>query len=281
MKLIEKLPDVAEVVLDQCVTYSPLPPSHEEFTVKFNMKHLDPDVNSYGDSYFVPAIMAKCRREKLLHHVVTQVLLRFKWMMLGKFITIFTTLVFAIFVISYSCLIVTVKDRSTLLSGTKSEQINQKSSFEKAAPIVMFAFLVLHLIKEIVQLLSMRLAYVMDLTNVLELVMYVSVWVFILPRALGKEDLYSTRTQWKAGIVGLLLCYVNLTLCFRRFGGLGLYVTMYVEVLWTFIKVICSFMIALIGYSLVFYVLLQHQVSKRERNFPLGDLIPISLSNLR
>ena len=270
LKLIEKLPDVAEVVLDQCVTYSPLPPSHEDFSVKFNMKHLDPDpdVNlDRGAAYFAPAIMAKYKREKLLNHVVTQVLLRFKWMILGKFITIFNTLVFAVFVILFSCFIVKARDRSTLLSDTKSEQVDQKSSFEKAAPIIIFVFLVFQFIKEIIQLTWMRLAYVMDPTNALELVMNGTVCVFILPHALGKEDLYSTRTQWNAGIVGLLLCYVNLTLSFRRFGLIGLYVTMYVEVLLTFIKVICTFIIALIGFSLVFYVLLKHQVSKMQSNF--------------
>ena len=265
LKLIEKLPDVAEVFLDQCITYSPLPPSHEDYTVKFNVKHLDPDpdVNlDRGAAYFAPAIMARYKREKLLNHVVTQVLLRFKWMILGKFITIFNTLVFAVFVILFSCFIVKARDRSTLLSNTKSEQINQKSSFERAAPIIIFFFLVCQIIKEVIQLVWMRLGYVMDLTNVLELVMYGTVCVFILPRALGKEELYSIRAQWNAGIVGLLLCYVNLTLYFRRFGLIGLYVTMYVEVLWTFFKVICTFIIGLIGYSLVFHILLNHQVSK-------------------
>ncbi|KAJ7385742.1 hypothetical protein OS493_013775 [Desmophyllum pertusum] len=60
-------------------------------------------------------------------------------------------------------------------------------------------------------------------------------------------------------VLGLLLCYVNLTLSLRRFGGLGLYVTMYVEVLYTFLKVISTFLIALTGYSLVFFILLKEQ----------------------
>ena len=92
--------------------------------------------------------------------------------------------------------------------------------------------------------------------------MFVLALIFILPFIFGEnvKAVYSETVQWNSGIVALLLCYVNLTLAIRRFGELGLYVTMYIEVLWTFIKVITSFLITLIGYCLVFYVLLKGQV---------------------
>ncbi|KAJ7385743.1 hypothetical protein OS493_013776 [Desmophyllum pertusum] len=57
-KLIEKLPDVAEIVLDQCISYSPLPPSHPDFSVRCNFMPLDPDVNAEFDKDFAPASMA-------------------------------------------------------------------------------------------------------------------------------------------------------------------------------------------------------------------------------
>ena len=269
-KLVEKLPDVAEVVLDKCITYSPLPPSHEDFTIVFNLRHLDPDADCVYDTGFVPATMAKFRREKLLNHVVSQTLLRYKWMMLGKFLTIFNILWFAIFVILFSCFVVMERRRSILFSDTSNtttiDEINQKSNFEETAPRLILVFLIFQLIKEIIQLLWLRLAYFKDPTNLLDLVMYATVWLFIFPRVFG-EEFFSIETQWNGGIIGLFLSYINLTLHFRRFGGLGLYVTMYVEVLWTFLKVISTFLIALIGYSLVFYVLLGHQVSPFECRF--------------
>ena len=184
-------------------------------------------------------------------------------MVLGKFLTLFNTLVFLTFVIMYSCFVVKERNRSTLFfdtsNTTASNKVDQKSSFEVVAPRMIFAFLIGQLIKEAIQLSWMRFAYFKDVTNFLELLMYAMVWIFTLPSLFGNE-IYSIETRWNAGLIGLFLSYVVLTLHLRRFGELGLYVTMYGEVLWTFLKVISTFLIALIGYSLVFYLLLGHQV---------------------
>ena len=275
-KLIEKLPDVAEVVLDKCISYSPLPPSHEDFSVKFNLRHLEPHVNS--SCGFAPATMAKHRREKLLKHIVTQALLRYKWMVLGKFFTIFNTILFAVFVILFSSLVIKESDKSKLFSDVSntsaSSKINEKTSFDETAPLVIMVFLIFYLVKEVTQLLWMRLAYFKSISNLIDLVMYSMIQVFLLP-IVFREGIYSAETQWNAGLVGLFLCYINLTLHFRRYGGLGLYVTMYVEVFWTFLKVISTFLIALIGYSLVFYVLLKHQVGERVYYLSLSPLLAI------
>ena len=265
-KLIEKLPDVAEIVLDQCISYSPLPPSHEDFSVTFNFIPLDPDVNAEFGRYFGPACMATYRREKLLNHQVTQALLRWKWMILGKFVNIFNTLVFAVFVLLFT--ILAVMERETIdFSFNSSEDITNagekgSSTFARTVPYILMIFLAMQLIKEGAQVAWLRLSYFTDLTNLLDLAMFGLVWVFILP-LVRETHLYNMKTQWIAGVVGLLLCYINLTLSLRRFGGLGVYVTMYVEVLFTFLKVISTFLITLIGYSVVFFILLKQQVSGR------------------
>lgn len=259
-KLIEKLPDVAEVVLDKCITYSPHPPSHEDFSVTFNLVHLDPGPDCH--SYFGPACMAKHRREKLLNHSVTQALLRWKWLVLGKFVSLINAVVMAVYVILLSCLFVIERDKinfSFISKKTTSEEVKIKSSFEMTVPYVILAFLIAQLIKEVIQMIWQRFSYFRDITNLLELVMYVLVWIFILPH-MTEGNIYSTETQWIAGILGLLLSYVNFTLSLRRFGGLGLYVTMYVEVLRTFLRVMSTFMIALTGFTLVSYALLKEQV---------------------
>ena len=263
-RLIEKLPDAAEIVLDRCISYSPLPPSHEDFSVTFNFIPLDPDVNAEFDKYFGPGTMAMYRREKLLNHKVTQALLRWKWMILGKFVSIFNIAVFAVFVILFTYLVVTEREKInfSFISSeiTRTEKVKSKSDIAKTVPFVILIFLVMQLIKEVIQVTWLRFSYFKDLTNLHELFMFVMVWIFILPFITG-EDVYSMQTQWTAGVMGLLSCYTNLTLSLRRFGGLGLYVTMYVEVLFTFLKVISTFLIALTGYSVAFYVLLKEQVS--------------------
>ena len=263
-RLIEKLPDVAEIVLDRCISYSPLPPSHEDFSVTLNFIPLDPDVDAEFDKYFGPATMAIYRREKLLNHKVTQALLRWKWLMLGKCVSIFNTAIFAVFVILFTCLMVMEREKlnfAIISSETNiAAQKESKTTFVKIVPVVLNVFLVMHIIKEVVQVVWLRLSYFKEYTNLLDLIMFVTVWTFTIPYITGTA-FYSMKTQWTAGIVGLLLCYLNLTLSLRRFGGLGLYVTMYVEVLFTFLKVISTFLIVLIGFTLAFHILLQEQVS--------------------
>ena len=261
-KLIEKLPDVAEIVLDNCISYSSLPPSHEDFSVRFNFTPLDPDMNSEFDNFFGPACMAKHRREKLLNHNVTQALLRWKWMILGKLVTIINTLVFAVFVALFSCLVVKEREKAKLSVTSTDETANVEEGdgrFLNQAPYVILAFLVTQLVREIIQIIWLRLSYFKDPTNLFELVMFGMVWTFTLP-SISEKFFYSMESRWTAGVLGLFMCYISLTLHFRRFGGLGLYVTMYVEVLFTFVKVISTFMIALTGYSLAFYILLKEQV---------------------
>jgi len=261
-KLIEKLPDVAEIVLDQCISYSPLPPSHEDFSVTFNFIHLDPDENTERLKYFGPATMAIHRREKLLNHKVTQVLLRWKWMILGKFVNIVNTIAFAVFVVLFSLLV--AKEREKVEFSFNSSETTTimeekgKSTFVKIVPYVLTVFLVIQLMKEVTQLTWLRLSYFKDYTNWLDLAMFVTVWIFISPY-MFETDLYSMKTQWTAGVVGLLLCYINFTMSLRIFGGFGLYVTMYVEVLFTLLKVMSTFVIGLTGFSLAFYILLQEQ----------------------
>lgn len=255
-QLIKKLPNVAEIVLDNCITISPLPPSHEDFSVTFNFRHLDPEKDCV---YFVPASMAKYRREKLLSHEATQAFLRYKWMVLGKFFTLFNTLVFIAFVVLYSWFVVQERETSALFSHSSSSPVNSGTKHtSKSASGTIFVFVLFQFFKELVQLSWLRFGYLKDATNMFELVMYAMVCVFTIPSFFG-EEIYSEETRWNAGLTGLFLCYLNLTLHFRRYGGFGLYVTMYVEVLWTFVKVISTFLVALIGYSLVFYILLGNQ----------------------
>ncbi|XP_068755480.1 transient receptor potential cation channel subfamily A member 1-like isoform X1 [Montipora capricornis] len=265
-QLIEKLPDVAEIVLDNCVAISSLPPSHKDFSVTFNFRHLDPTRDCVR---FVPAAMAKCKREKLLNHETTQAFLRYKWMVLGRFLTFFNTSLFIVFVIVYSWFAVNEREKSTLFTNSTSSANYDANS--KATAGAIFVFVIVQLLKEVVQLSWLRLGYFKDATNLIELLMYGMVCVFIIPSFWGKE-VYGEEMRWGAGLTGLWLSYTILTLHFRRFGVFGLYITMYREVLWTFVKAISTFLVTLIGFTLAFYILLGHQGNFSSFLFALGKI---------
>lgn len=262
-KLITKLPEVAEIVLDQCISYNDLPTTHPDFTVTFNFHPLDPPEALTSCRYFFgPACMATYRRENLLNHSVTQMLLRWKWLVLGKFFNYLNFLFFFVFLLLFSVFIIEERGKVNLSSGDASATSGTAGAESKALPAVIFAFLIVSLSKELVQLSWLQVNYFKDYSNYVDFSMYACTFIYILP-FVTKDDLYGDiEVQWTAGTLGLMLCYVNLILALRRVSSVALYVTMYIEVLLTFVKVILIFSTVLIGYSLVFYVLL-----KQEDNF--------------
>lgn len=259
-KLIRKLPEVAEIVLDQCISYNDLPITHPDFTVTFNFHPLDPpDAITSSRYFFGPACMATYRRESLLNHSVTQMLLRWKWLALGKFINYLNFLFFFVFLLLFSVFIIEERGKVNLSHGDGSAT----SDTSKAMPAVIFAYLIIGLSKELVQMLWLQVNYFKDYTNYVDFGMYACTFIYILPYVI-RDDLYGDiEVQWTAGTLGLMLCYVNLILALRRVSSVALYVTMYIEVLLTFIKVILIFTTVLIGYSLVFYVLLKQEVREK------------------
>ena len=147
-----------------------------------------------------------------------------------------------------------------LSSGDGSATSDTGGDESKAMPAVIFAFLIIGLSKEFVQMLWLQVNYFKDYANFVDFGMYACTFIYILP-FLTRDDLYGDiEVQWTAGTLGLMLCYVDLSLGLRRVSSVALYVTMYIEVLLTFAKVILIFSTVLIGFTLVFYVLLIQEV---------------------
>ena len=263
-KLIMKLPEVAEVVLDQCISYSTLPTEHTDFTVTFTFSPLDPptSLSSSSHHFFAPATMANYRRESLLNHSVTQVLLRWKWAVLGKFLYYFNFAIFFIFLALFSFFIVDQRSKVRDLSGSDiNATTNVTRGDSKGIPAVIFTFLIVRILIEIIQMFLQQLEYFTDYTNVLDSCLYITTMIFILPYVTTEDLFGDVRVHWTAGVLALLLCYVNFCLSLRRLSSVAIYVTMYVEVLVTFLKVIAIFVAVLIGFALVFHVLLKEEVS--------------------
>ena len=260
-KLIQKLPEVAEIVLDQCITYDRRPINHLEYTVTFNFKPLDPFDCLLSDHYFFgPGAMATYRRERLLNHSVTQALLRWKWLVLGKYLNYFNFATFLAFLVLFSYFIVDKRSRVRLTSNSEIDK-GSDSENSSAIPGVVLAFVILKIMSEIIQLAWLRLNYFKEYSNLLDLAMEITALIYILPYVTNDELYGNAQVQWTAGTLALLLTYINCILSLRRVSRVAIYISMYVEVFLTFIKVIAIFAVFLIGYALVFHVLLIEEVS--------------------
>ena len=269
-KLIEQLPDVASLVLDRCITCSGLPASNPDLTIDFNFEFLDPEpdaeVTSGSESYFGPAVMAKHHQENLLNHTLTQTLLQWKWLSLGKFPFYLNFWSFQFFVGFFTVFIVTERQKTSLLgaghgNATKVNLIQERTTFSAVMPILLFVFAMLHHIRIIYYFVLLKLGFFRQWSHVVDLSLYISTLLFLLPYVAWSSDLYAEpTTQWSAGTVALFFTYLNEILYIRRLRTAGIYVTMYFNVLTTFLKVISIFMVFIIGFALLNYVLLKEQV---------------------
>ena len=263
-KLIEKLPDVAKQVLDRCITRSPQASTHPDFTVNIDISLLDPGPD---DPFYAPSEMVDNNREDLIKHVVSKTAVKLKWSSLGKPIYILNFSLFMIFVVLFTVFIMSERMKVNIYNRSHqnaSQELDKllKSRSSNVIPTLLFIFGVFHLLKEIWQIVTLKLKYFQDLANFVEWGLYLSLLVFAVP-FLAEENVYpNTDVVWIVGVVALFLSYVNVILYARRIGEAGLYVSMYVEVLKTFVKVILVFAVFLISWVLVFLILLKEEVGK-------------------
>ena len=301
--LIEHFPESAELLMDRCVKRSEMTSSNDpQFAVTYDFHLLDPGPDDpacvHGQRFFGPSTMVKHERKKLLLHPLTQVLLNQKWSTFGRFIYYLNFLSYLIFVGLYSAFIVIerekqnftttfkvqgkdcffedfeyVDENGSLVTGTErvcypvSNIYDTETVFSKGFSYIVFGFAVVHLVKEVIQMIIQRFRYFTEISNLLEWLLYGTSFAFMIPYVMPDDvtdDLFEEMRDpyllWIVGVTSIFLCYANLVLFLRRFRLSGIYVTMFLEVTQTVVKVLLVFIVFIIGFSIVFFILFKEQV---------------------
>ena len=301
--LIEHFPESAELLMDRCVKRSEMTSSNDPlFTVTYNFNLLDPGPDDpafvHGRRFFGPSTMVKHERKQLLLHPLTQMLLNQKWSTFGRFIYYLNFLSYLIFVGLYSAFIVIERQKQNFTSIIKvqgedcyydyypyedengslvtdfplvcepvSNFYDVQTEFSKGFSFIVFGFALVHLLKEILQIIIQRFRYFTEISNLLEWGLYGTAFAFMIPFVMPDdvtEDLFSQMTDpyflWVVGLASIFLCYANLVLFLRRFRLFGIYVTMFLEVTQTVLKVLSVFFIFILGFAIVFFILFKEQV---------------------
>ena len=112
-KLIKAAPKVAEVVLDKCIVKSKHPSNHLDYSITYDFRYIDQDPDSsFQESQSFEALsMAKYNRENLLSHPVTKKLMAYKWARLGRFIYYTTLVLYFVFVLCVTSVVVIERER--------------------------------------------------------------------------------------------------------------------------------------------------------------------------
>ena len=120
-KLIEKYPELAEIVLDRSVTFSDHHSEHPDFKVTFDFKFLEEYPKEtegvLADTaaafktkrnrlYFGPRVMAKHERDALMEHPIVTSLLSLKWKNAGRYLYYLSFLIYLIYILSLTVLVV-------------------------------------------------------------------------------------------------------------------------------------------------------------------------------
>jgi len=152
-----------------------------------------------------------------------------------------------------------------LIINNRFAKVNSEelSTFAKVGPWFLLLLCMLHIGKEIIQLRFLGIDYFKEATNYLEIVLYLSTILFIVPflaetltDSIDEASEPWKRIKWNAGAVAILLAWSNLLLYLKRFPFFGLYVVMFVEVCKSLVSVLPLFSIFIIGFGLSFYVLM-------------------------
>ncbi len=266
--LIKHFPESAELLMDRCVKRSEMTnPNDPQFTITYDFHLLDPGPDDpaflLGQRFFGPSTMVKYKRKELLLHPLTQVLLNLKWSTFGRFVHYFNFLWYLVFVSLYSAFIISVS--KAFVSGRYMPSSESQTYPRKGLTYVVFIFTVFHLSKEILQISIERFKYFTKISNLLEWALYGTAFAFMIPFVSTdhqvKEINKNLNPLWMLGVTSISLCYVNLVLFLRRFRLFGIYVTMFLEVTQTVLRVLLVFLVFIVGFSIVFFVLFKEQVS--------------------
>ena len=261
--LIKHFPESAQLVMDYCIDRSETESSDDpNFTVTCNLRFLDPTptnaICQRGSHFFGPSTMVKHERRELLEHALTQVLLNKKWSSFGCLVFFFNFMFYFVFVVMITAFLI------------RFMQNGDKGLGDFFLYPIVFLLISVRFIKEVIAILVQRLQYFTTLGNLTEWLLYSTTLSFITLLLIfdltipfdDPEKRHNRYPQliWVLGAISIFLCYANLVLVLRRLSLVGIYVTMFIEVTKSVLKVLLIFFVLFFGFSMVFYVLFKSEV---------------------
>lgn len=259
--------------MDRCIQRST-----SERSIKYDFSLLDPGPDDHsgpsGERFLGLSTMVRYKQQILLTHQLSRKLLLLKWRKFGWFVYGGNVLLYSIFLLFMTFFVLTEREFLSFPEPPtkRGEKIdlddnffNEKNTFNEAVPVIVMIFSLVHLAKEIYQIYSQRFRYFTEWNNALEWTLYITAFLFVLPYVVSNTDLRNEfDIYWQMGTFSIFLGYVNLILIIEPLKYVGLYVTMFNEVMKTVLKVLCLFIMFTLAFSMAFYILLKEQVSGRE-----------------
>ncbi|XP_046587542.1 transient receptor potential cation channel subfamily A member 1 [Neodiprion lecontei] len=283
LALIASMPRVFEAVQDKCITKANCKKDSKCFYIKYSFACLECPTqdDKFGETLVaaapvpLPALNAMVihGRVELLAHPLSQKYLQMKWNSYGKYFHIANLLfytIFLTFVTLFSSQLMNMTSGNRMLidmnnmngsNVTMNEEIRQRLSTTddfktttamSVSATVTMIYVTLSVFRELLQLYQQRWKYLLDPTNLVSWLLYISSSIMVVPIFIGRLD----EIQFSCASITVFLSWFNLLLLLQRFDQVGIYVVMFLEILQTLIKVFLVFSILIIAFGLSFYILL-------------------------
>uniref|UniRef100_A0A8C7I3U1 Transient receptor potential cation channel, subfamily A, member 1a n=1 Tax=Oncorhynchus kisutch TaxID=8019 RepID=A0A8C7I3U1_ONCKI len=256
----------------RCVVMDMIEFLPESFKVSFLKFFLTMHKGNYhkGNGYKSPisqSSMVQFNCIELLTHPVCKKYLEMKWNAYGIKVHLLNLAVYSLGLGPLTHIIHTLKPilntNVTQTTSPSSSVSMVTTSLDKQCYLIttcMFLILAMNLYtvgKELVQIVQQGSKYFRDVTNALDWGAAVTSLLFVIPLLMDFKETW----HWEAGVVAVLLSWINFLLYFQRFERVGIYVVMFLEIAKTLLSIIVLFFFLLLAFALAFYALIQDQVS--------------------
>ena len=282
--LVERIPDVAKVLLDRCLTTSSFHLEHTDYWIRYDFQFLveksysrHQDSVSFDQYYGTVSVkdkhrelvttenrnplsilrsMLQYKRLGCLTHPVLVEFLKYKWNLYGKKFLLLRLLLTLLLVILLSAFIGSSTPPRDFALGLSDDidEVNFTSSKGKPAGTgLRITILILCSCEALLSCFTFY--FVVRLRHAFAQILPVisfsacsitSIYIFLIP----------SDPIWEAGVVSIITTWLYV-ICFMQFyEGIGIYVIMLLEVTYSLLRVIVFAVLIFVAFGLAFYILI-------------------------
>ncbi|XP_019859811.1 PREDICTED: transient receptor potential cation channel subfamily A member 1 homolog [Amphimedon queenslandica] len=286
-RIINKMPDVAKIIFDRCCK-TEASPDHPDYKITFNFEFLedfDLDVNhestkwppqfDYSSQNHCLNILANSRSADLLKHPLARTLLNLKWNKYGKIFYYTNLMIYFIFVILLTSFALSLRSPNSSIcmeafgnDTNCSEEGSVDQRYLSVASVLLIIISVLMILREVFQVILLRLQYLMGFVNFIEVPLFIFTIMFA---SVGGNHCYCTHSwQWQIGVIAVFLGWIALIFSIRKLPKFGIYVVMFIEIFKNFMKVVILALLLIFAFAFPLYMMFHDpQLDQKEVEFIL------------
>lgn len=268
--LIFKMPDTMEIILNQIE-------NKKNQNRKYDFRALDLDIESIDRHPL--KIMATSRHENLLKHNITQKLIELKWKKCPQYFYFGNLFLYCVFVILLTTHVIMsnkIHEQNETNSSNSSHHEQHTEHNVLIQDVFVYSltliFLILHIFKELAQLITEGFSYFRRFDNIIELLTYILTFMFLIPLPhefcdyMGHSNdhfelqgdlivFHRCHLQWQIGSVSILLAWIVFVFFIEKLKIFGKYIVMFHKVLINSFQFFPVFFLFIFGFALSFSML--------------------------